>query len=174
MKPNEKRIIEAIIFAAPSPVADTILCNITDTPKKEIQAVIDEINADYTRTGRPFRITNSGGGYFFNTLPEYADYLDQAFPEKKSPHLSRAAIEVLAIVAIQQPITKRQMEKIRGSSCEQPIKKLIELGFITPVSKLDTPGKPFLFGTTNKFLEHFGLARIDDIPTIEELKELLD
>ncbi len=107
-------------------------------------------------------------------MPDYSPYLEEAFPDKRYPHLTRSVIEVLAVIAMEQPVTKKHIEKIRGTRCDQQVKALMELGFITPVSRLDAPGRPYLLGTTIKFLKHFGLSRIEDIPTIEELRELLD
>ncbi|MFP4460392.1 MAG: SMC-Scp complex subunit ScpB [Candidatus Zixiibacteriota bacterium] len=174
MKTNEKKIIEVLIFASPEPIQSKLLAEVADIPKDQVSEVVGQLNSDYERTGRTFRIKKLAGGYTLYTLPDFSKFLEQAFPEKNYPHLTRSMIEVLAVIAMEQPVTKKYIEKIRGTDCAQQIRQLMKLGFITPVSRMNTPGRPYLLGTTKSFLKHFGLSRIEDIPTISELKELLD
>jgi segregation and condensation protein B len=174
LKIDSKKIVEALIFTAPEPITDAHLAKTAGVDKQDVIRLIDELNSSYEHTGRSFRIKKIAGGYHFYALPEFSEFIDEAFPDKKYPQLTRAVIEVLAVIAMEQPIHKKYIEKIRGTACDAQIKRLLELGFITPVSRMNTPGRPYLLATTHKFLKHFGLGKVEDIPNLDELKELLD
>jgi segregation and condensation protein B len=128
------------------------------------------LNASYERTGRSFRVEAVAGGYRVMTLSRYAADIARLRSVKVSARLSRAAVETLAIIAYKQPITRAELEAIRGVSCGEVLKSLLERRLVTIKGRAEELGRPMLYGTTREFLDHFGLASIKDLPTIEELR----
>lgn len=135
-----------------------------------VDVAVTELNTVYENTGRSFRIEAVAGGYRVMTLSKYAPDLARLRNAKVSSKLSRAAIETLAIVAYKQPMTRAELEAIRGVSCGEVLKSLLERRLITIKGRAEELGRPMLYGTTREFLDHFGLASIKDLPTVEELR----
>ena len=167
-----KKIIEAIIFISETPVNVSHLSKVIENeePATLKQALL-ELQTDYDQENKAFHLIEVGGGFIFRTKPEYAFWLRKLKKEQVT-RLSKAALETLAIIAYRQPIMKAEMEKIRGVEVGGILRMLMEKNLIKTVGRENLPGKPLIYGTTEKFLTTFDLKNIKDLPTIEELKFL--
>ena len=166
-EPNDElRLLEALLFAAPSPVdEDAIKQRLPDGA--DIPALIDELTAFYAPRG--VNIVHVGGGWTIRTAPDLAPRLK--LTQKVGRKLSRAAIETLAIVAYHQPVTRAEIEEIRGVVISKgTLDTLMEAGWIVPKGRKQTVGRPVTWVTTEAFLLHFGLASLTDLPGIDELR----
>ncbi|MCX7731546.1 MAG: SMC-Scp complex subunit ScpB [candidate division WOR-3 bacterium] len=166
-------VIEALLFAADTPVTLARLTEITGADDTAIREAIDRLNQTYAETGRAFRISRVAQGYQLYTLPEYADWIRRLYAHTRIQRLSAAALEVLAIIAYKQPITRPEIEQLRGVDCSAPLLTLLERGLIVTAGRAHRPGNPFLYRTTREFLRYFGLESLDDLPRLEELGEFL-
>ena len=161
------RVIEALIFASPVPVARRALLPYLDN-EDQIADVIAHIIARYDKTSG-IELSDMDGYYAFRTRADVAAYLNVERPVQRP--LSRAALEVLAIIAYHQPITRSEIEEIRGISLSRgTVSILLELGWIRPRGRRRTPGRPLTWGTSVSFLDHFGLESLNELPGIEDLK----
>jgi segregation and condensation protein B len=142
--------------------------------KNDIEALINEINDDLESTGRAFQIVNVAGGYQFATREQFGELIQQLIKTKNKKRLSNASMECLAIIAYKQPITKPEIEQIRGVNSNEVVNSLIEKGLIEAVGRKDVLGKPLLFCTTTEFLKIFGLNSLEDLPKLKEFEELND
>ena len=160
------RLCEAVLFAAAGPVAASAL-SARLPPHLDIAKVMENIASHYA--GRGIRLARVEGSYFFQTAPELSALLG---PERLEPRrLSRAALEILSIIAYHQPVTRAEIEHIRGVALfKGTLDVLLEAGFIKLRGRRRTPGRPVTYGTSPQFLVHFGLERLDDLPGLDELK----
>lgn len=138
---------------------------------KDLAAAIAQLNKVYEETGRSFRIEQVAGGWQILTLPKYSAVLGALHRSRAQMKLSPAALETLAIVAYKQPILRAELEAIRGVSCGEVLRSLMERRLVKIVGRAEEIGRPMLYGTTKVFLEAFGLANIKDLPKVEELKK---
>lgn len=168
------RIAAAVFHSASRrPAADD-----DDEPKasaadqKSVAHAIESLNADYERTNRAFRIESISGGYRVMTIPRFADAVAAFKRTKQSTKLSKPAIETLAIIAYRQPITRAELEAIRGVACGEVLRSLVERKLVTITGRAEEVGRPMLYGTTKQFLDHFGLASIKDLPAPAEFAKL--
>lgn len=136
----------------------------------KIDAAVVDLNRVYESTGRAFRIESVAGGYRLMTLPQHAPVLAAFKRLKATGKLSRAAVETLAIIAYRQPVTRAELEAIRGVACGEVLKNLLDRRLVTIKGRAEELGRPLLYGTTKQFLDHFGLASIKDLPAPAELK----
>ncbi|NOY06545.1 MAG: SMC-Scp complex subunit ScpB [Chlorobi bacterium] len=134
--------------------------------------LVAELNQEYERHNRAFRIVEIAGGYSFQTVPEYGTWVGRLFAARSRRRLTPSALETLAIIAFRQPISKPAIEAIRGVNADHVIKSLLEKDLITIVGREDTVGRPLLYGTTKTFLVHFGLGSLGDLPKPREIEEL--
>lgn len=134
-----------------------------------IGRVVERLNADYAQTGRSFRIESVAGGFRLMTLPGLAPVLAAFHRTAASSRLSRAGVETLAIVAYRQPITRAQLESIRGVGCGEVLRSLLERRLVTIRGRAEELGRPILYGTTKEFLDAFGLSSLKDLPTPAEV-----
>jgi segregation and condensation protein B len=139
---------------------------------RAIRKMVDTINEKLQCERHPFEIVELGGGYQFRTVPYYHPWVQQVFKEKAARRLSIQALECLAIIAYKQPITKAEIEAIRGVTSEGAMKTLLEKHLVTICGRSDKVGHPLLYGTTPTFLQYFGLNRISDLPKIEEFEAM--
>lgn len=167
------RIVEALLFASDQPLPLTRLAELTGADQDQIRTAIATLNQAYVDTNRAFRITRVAHGYQLYTLPEYADWIRKLYQHRRVARLSPAALEVLAIIAYRQPVTKPEIEKLRGVDCSAPLLTLLERGLIVTAGRAHRPGNPFLYRTTREFLRYFGLESLDDLPSLEELGAFL-
>lgn len=167
VKQQAKRIIEAILFASSDPVSFVKIREIVDTfhpiRPRVLREIIQELQQEYLSQQRSFRLEEIADGFLLRTCEEYSPFIDQMYRNKRTEKLSQASAEVLAIIAYKQPITRPQIESIRGVDCSGIIQNLLERQLIEPVGKLEAPGRPVLFGITTDFLKHFGLKDIKDL-----------
>ncbi len=174
MSETEKRnIAEALILASPEPIPLNRLAKLIPrcTPAKA-RMLVDELNAEYVAQQRAFEICEIAGGYQMRTHAEFASYLQQ-LQNTRPLRLSNAALETLAIVAYRQPVTRAEVENVRGVDAGPVMRTLLERKLIKLSGHRDVPGHPMLYATTKRFLEVFGLAQLDDLPTLRELEELV-
>lgn len=135
-----------------------------------LAAAVASLNSAYEATGRSFRIESVAGGYRVMTLPAFAPVLAAFHRARNAARLSKPAIETLAIIAYKQPITRAELEAIRGVACGEVLKTLMDRRLVTIKGRAEELGRPILYGTTRQFLDHFGLPSLADLPTITELK----
>lgn len=177
-----KPVVEALIFAAHTPLDAAHLLQVIEAvageepgcTEADVAALVEQLNRDYARTGRAFRIQAWGGGYRMATEPRYVAYLDTLFHEEKKLRLSRSLLETLVILAYKQPVTKPEIDFVRGVDADYALRRLLELELIDIVGRSETVGKPLLYGTTAKFLDQFGLQNLDGLPNLREIEELLN
>ena len=167
------KALEALIFASDGPAsAASIRRAFPDLAPGAITPAVAEINAALLASGRPYEIAEVAAGWQFRTRPEYAQVILAAKPERKV-RLSRAALETLALVAYRQPLSRAEIEDLRGVDCGAVMKSLLERDFVRIVGRRDAPGRPALFGTTSAFLETFGLRALTDLPPLREVESLI-
>ncbi len=142
--------------------------------QKELRKIIASLNDEYEESGRSFRIIEIAGGFHFATVKEYGEFVGMLSKERSRRRLSPAALETLSIVAYRQPVTKPEMEAIRGVNCDQVLLSLLERNLIAITGRADSVGKPLLYGTTDDFLRAFGLNSLSDLPKLRELEELME
>jgi segregation and condensation protein B len=138
-----------------------------------VHSAIEALNAFYEEQSRAYRIVEIAGGYQFATRSEFGEYVARLFKEKSRRRLSGAALESLAIIAYKQPVSKNDIENIRGVNCDEVLKSLLEKNLITITGRAESVGRPLLYGTTVDFLRHFGLPSIADLPRPREIDELM-
>jgi len=168
---DTKAIIEALLFTAEVPLTLDKIREILKLPKGEIQTLLDELASEYNTMSRGFYLRKVANGYQLRTKPEYSMWI-QRLKKVKALRLSQPMMETLAMIAYKQPITRVEIESIRGVDSEGVTKSLLEKRLITILGRKDVPGRPFLFGTTAKFLEVFGLASLKDLPSLENIDQL--
>ncbi len=168
-------ILEAILFAGEAPIfVSKIQELLSDVTPKEISQLIESLNEQYRSSGRSFEIRQIAGGYQMFTLPEFSPYIEKLYQAKQKSRLSQRALETMAIIAYKQPITKHEIEEIRGVNVDGVIKTLLSRNLITISGRAKAPGGPFLYTTTSKFLDYFGLNTLSDLPKLKEIDELVD
>ncbi len=166
-----KRIIEALLFVSDRPISiNTLKEVLVDIEPTAIRTIIEGLNGEYAASNRTFNIKEIAGGFQMLTDPIYSKWISSLY--KKPPdRLTGPSLETLAIIAYRQPITKSDIEAIRGVSADGVLHTLEERGLIRTKGRLETPGRPILYGTTNEFLERFGLKSLEDLPKLKEFKE---
>jgi segregation and condensation protein B len=176
-----KSIIESIIFASDEPINEKDLLNVIreidgdDVKLKlgELNSLIEELNSEYAETNRSFKIIKIAGGFAFATNREYAKYVGFLTTEKTKRRLSQSALETLALIAYKQPITKPEIEAIRGVSSDYMLSTLLEKKLIKIEGRAESIGRPLLYGTTDEFLKYFGLNSISDLPKPREIEDIM-
>lgn len=161
-------IIEAVLFAAGDPVSLKDLCGILDMEQREVLPLIREMKDWYNYERRGFQLIEVEGHFQFSTRPEYYEYIQKLHSPQRKQGLSQAALETLAIIAYKQPITRAEVDAIRGVQSDTAISTLMEKKLIREVDRLDTIGRPILYGTTIDFLKYFGLSTVKELPDIVE------
>ncbi len=167
-------VIEALILASPEPLARRKIVDLLEeaTPSVVAQSVA-ELNNRYMEAGSSFRIREIAGGYQFHIVPEFAGFVAEMFTRRRKMRLTRASLETLAIVAYRQPVTKAEIEHIRGVASDGVLRNLLEKGLIAIKGRADTVGKPLQYGTTGEFLQFFGLSSLSDLPKMAEIEEMI-
>lgn len=172
---------EAIIFAADEPVEPTrigeIVAEVTGGSQpstEEIEAAVERLNQTYREKEHAFEIKQWAGGYRMVTRSSLAPFVKTLFVGEQETSLSRSLMETLAVIAYRQPVTRPEVDFIRGVSSDYSIRKLMEMDLVDVRGRADSLGRPLLYGTTDRFLEQFGLDALDDLPTLREVEELLD
>ncbi len=168
---NLKACVEAVLFAMGCAVEESkLLMALSDDEnqmsKGELRKAINELKDDYQNEERGIRLIELDGKYQLCTKNEYFDILARIVNMPKKHVLTDVLLETLSIIAYKQPVTRAEIEKIRGVSCSHAVNRLIEYNLVTEVGRLDAPGHPILFGTTDDFLRSFGIESMDELPDI--------
>ena len=164
-----KAVIEGLLFAAGDSVEIDRIADIIEMDKKTTKEIISKMMDDYNIEKRGIKIIQLGSSYQMCTKPEYFDYIQRLAEPKRMQNLSNAAMEVLSIIAYRQPVTRAMIESIRGVSCDAIINRLIERNLIEETGRLDVPGRPMIFGTTEEFLRSFGVADLTELPDYDKI-----
>ena len=181
--PSNRDVSEALLFATDEPLTVRQVIDIFGTLEEgeklpsvtpdDVLGSIEELNLDYERTGRVVRIVKVAGGYQFATKPEFAPWLGRMLSEKSKRKLSLSALETLAVIAYKQPVTKPEIETIRGVNADYVLHTLLERSLVAIVGRAATPGRPLLYGATKEFLKHFGVNDLSELPKPREIDELM-
>lgn len=171
MLDKESALVEAILFLEAEPMDLKSICRISGLSKEVVLAVMEKIRNQYANEGHGIELIELGGGYLFSPKKEFWEVLKERYGKKQEGKLSRAALETLAIIAYSQPITRAEIENLRGVSADSMIKLLLSKNLIREVGKKDAPGRPVQYGTTKEFLKMFGLKSIADLPKLDEYEK---
>ncbi|HYY28909.1 MAG TPA: SMC-Scp complex subunit ScpB [Chthoniobacterales bacterium] len=183
-----KAVVEALLFASQKPLSvDDIAAAIssaaqyledgsdTGLPKPgmaEITECLQDLQSEYDKEGRSFQLIERVSGWVLASRSEYQIWVRQLFPDMRPPRLSAPALETLAIIAYRQPITKADVEAIRGVTVDGVMQKLLDSGLVKISGRADVPGRPLVYVTTQHFMEHFGLKHLDELPNVSELRQM--
>lgn len=169
------RIVEALLFASETPLTPGEIARASDTlDAAAVESAIEELRGEYERDERAVQIYKLGDGYQILTRPEYAPYLESFDSVAKVSRLSQAALETLAIIVYRQPVSRIEIDGIRGVNSGPVLRTLQERELIEVVGRAEGLGRPLLYGTSARFLEHFGLGSLKDLPQPEDLAITLD
>ncbi len=159
-----KKVVEAILFSTSEPVAVRALADLCGRSVHDVREVVEEMRLEYMDGGRAFRLEDIAGGVQLLTSPAYEPWIRKFRQKQSQSRLSAAAFETLAVIAYKQPITKADLEAIRGVQCGPVIKSLLDRGMVKVVGRDDSLGRPLLYGSTQRFLESFGISNVRDLP----------
>ena len=164
---NKKAILEGILFiVGDEGITIDEIKNILEVNDEEIKSLLMELKKDYEDAGRGLRISYLGNAFKLTTKEEHKEYYEKLVTDSKTTTLSNAALEVLAVIAYNEPITRIKIDEIRGVNSSQIVRRLLARGFIKVCGREDTIGKPNLYKTTDDFLDYFGLSSKDDLPEV--------
>lgn len=162
-----KSIIEALLFTAGEPLSIDDICDVLQIGKRSARAILNEMIESFNQERRGIQIITFNDKYQMCTRPEHFEFIRKLLKPQNKQSLSKAAIETLAIIAYKQPITRQSIDSIRGVKCDRIISNLMEKKIIKEVGRLDSPGRPILYGTTDEFLRYFGLKNLEDLPNLD-------
>jgi len=181
------RVIEALLFSAQKPLSvreiATAIRSAENDPaaagpnelarvrETEVAAALEQLKIEYIEQQRAFQLMEKAEGWQLATDPQYAQWVRQLFPAPKPARLSAPALETLAIIAYRQPITRADVEAVRGVNIDGVLQTLIERGLVKIAGRAEIPGRPLLYETTQFFLDHFGLRSLEELPNVEELRK---
>jgi segregation and condensation protein B len=172
-EPPLKTILEAILFTSDEPVSAERLAEAAGdavTPAA-VREALTQLRDEYAAAGRAFAVDEIAGGFQMMTRPEFAKYLRKLLQARREARFTQAALETLSIVAYKQPVTRAEVEDIRGVASGDMIRTLIEKGLVRIAGRSEHLGRPLLYGTTKKFLQVFGLSSIKDLPSDKQLAQ---
>lgn len=170
-KEDYKRIVENLLFITDRPLSIAKLSQVAQINNIQLtKDIVNSLAQEYVQTARAIQIIELGGGFQMSTKPEYGRWVRALFNEKTSDKLSSAALETLAIIAYKQPVTRAEIEAIRGVDAVGPLEKIMERGLVRIVGRKDAPGKPMVYGTTDEFLRLFGLNHISQLPELKSFE----
>jgi len=170
-----KRELEALLFATDAPLTVARLRKIfPDVEAKELRATVAALQEEYDAAGNAFTVVEFGGGWQIATRPDYAPVVEQLLRSRRFARLSKAGLEVLAIIAYRQPITRLDIDEIRGVNSSGALATLTERALVTVVGRSQTVGNPLLYGTTREFLNHLGLKGIGELPQLPDIATIVD
>jgi len=169
-----KQIVEVLIFAADVPLPVTHIKSFIDGSNiREIKKAVSELNLEYSNTNRSFTIVEVAGGYQMVSRDSFAPWLRKYFQKRIRSRLSQAALETLSVIAFKQPISRTEVESIRGVNCDGVIRTLLDRKLINITGRADGPGRPLLYATTREFLRYFGVNDLSDLPKPREIEDIL-
>ncbi|MBL7013922.1 MAG: SMC-Scp complex subunit ScpB [Candidatus Marinimicrobia bacterium] len=168
------QIIEALLFASPEPLSQKRVNLVFDTDAPNLNQIVEELNKVYAESERAFQIESVAGGYQLISKKEYEVWIRRLIAKSGKLILSPAALDTLAIIAYKQPVGRYEIEAVRGVDSSGVIKTLLNRNLVRIKGRDSGPGRPLLYQTTDKFLEHFGLNRLSDLPKLKEISELVE
>lgn len=166
---RETALVEAVLYMESDPLDEAAIARISGLSKDIVTAALDKLSERYTSSDSGLELSRIGGGIMISAKREYWENLKDRYGKKSEGKISRAAMETLAIVAYSQPVTRAEIEKIRGVSADNMMRLLLEKNLIREAGKKDIPGKPVLYGTTKEFLKLFGLNSIAELPKLSDI-----
>ncbi len=161
-------VLESLLFVAPEPTPVARLADVLALPVEAVEVALAQLSHAYQAPGRGLRLQRKGEKVQLITIPEAAPLIERLLGLDLSAKLSPAALEALAVIAHRQPITRGEIEAVRGVNCDGVLRTLIQRELVEPVGRLEQPGRPFLYGTTFQFLQYFGLSSLQDLPELPE------
>ncbi len=183
-----KHAVEALVFASPKPITLEEIAKavrggavesevltlqpMSETKEPDVAAALEELKAEYEQQGRAFQLTEQINGWSMTTVPGAADFVRQLYPEAKPTRLSGPALETLAIIAYRQPVTRADIEAVRGVAVDGVMQVLLDRSLVKITGRAEVPGRPLLYATTEYFLQHFGLKDVDELPNADELRRV--
>jgi segregation and condensation protein B len=183
-----KHVIEALVFASPKPLLtreivaalraagegtdDQEARDYAKVKEAEVAALLEELKVDLIQAGRAFQLVEQASGWTLVTDPAAAAWVRQLYPEAKPTRLSGPALETLAIIAYRQPVTRADIEVVRGVAVDGVMQVLLDRSLVKIAGRADVPGRPLLYSTTEYFLQHFGLRAVDELPNADELRRI--
>jgi len=183
-----KQVLEALVFASPKPIStkemlaalkaagqnteDPLLTKLAKTKEPEVEAGLAELQQDYAASQRTFKLAEQVNGWAFVTEASAAPWVRQLYPEAKPTRLTGPQLETLAIIAYRQPITRADIEAVRGVAVDSVMQVLLDRSLVKIAGRAEVPGRPLLYQTTEYFLQHFGIKNTDDLPNAGELKRV--
>jgi segregation and condensation protein B len=182
---NLSHVIEALLFSAHKPLSTKEVVDLlrnagaendfapndfANIKPAEVDAAIEQLKAEYIQNAHGFQLTEKAGGWQLTSDPKYAQWVRGLFPAPKPARLSSPALETLAIIAYRQPITRADVEAVRGVTIDGVLQTLMERGLVKIAGRSEIPGRPLLYETTEFFLDHFGLRTLNELPNVEELR----
>lgn len=168
---QKHKIVLALLLSAEEPLQEKHVERCLDT-EVEMENIVNQLNYDLNRTDMPFEVQNVAGGYKVVTRARYEPWLNRLLQKSGDTTLSQAALETLAIVAYTQPTTKSEIDSIRGVNTS--MKTLLDRELVEVKGRLDAPGRPLLYRTTDQFLEYFGISSLEELPKMKEIEEILE
>lgn len=169
-----KAVMESLLFSSDKPILIEQLRNVfSDLEPTEIRKTIEELKSEYERDNRGIRIVEVAGGFQMVTAADFSNYLKKFYKQKHTDKFSKPALETLAIVAYKQPVTRLEIESIRGVNVDGVVNHLKDLGIIRISGRKRAPGRPFVYSTTREFLEYFGLKSLEELPKMENFSSLV-
>ncbi len=165
------QLLEALLFASGKPLSTKTLCDITSMKKDEVIEALQTLKQNLIERNSGIQLLEINDSYQLATLEKFYTYICTMLDNRPKPNLSQAAFEVLSIVAYNQNITRAEMEKIRGVSSDSALNKLLEYNLIEEAGRMDAPGRPMMYKTTDEFLKMFGYKSLKDLPELPQLKE---
>ena len=169
---EQRRIVEGLLLAAGEPLTAQRLGELVpDASTSVVRELVGELNAEYAQQGRGFEISEVAGGWQLRTCADLSEYVRALHP-RRTLRLSRAALETLAVVAYRQPLTRAEIEHVRGVDAGAVLRSLLERDLVRIAGHREIPGRPMLYATTRRFLEVFGLAALEDLPSLRDLQEI--
>ncbi|HLW36349.1 MAG TPA: SMC-Scp complex subunit ScpB [Chthoniobacterales bacterium] len=178
-------VIEALLFSAHKPLSTNEIVDLlrnagaeddfapnefAKSKPAEVEAALEQLKVEYIQTEHGFQLAEKAGGWQLTSDPKYAQWVRGLFPAPKPARLSSPALETLAIIAYRQPITRADVEAVRGVTIDGVLQTLMERGLVKISGRAEIPGRPLLYETTEFFLDHFGLRNLDELPNVEELR----
>lgn len=173
-KTNVKSILEALLFINERPIEVGELAEVLEISRKETEVALEGLSLEYKERSSGICIVKVAGGYQMCSAPDNETWVKKMYQERSKQKLSTASLETLAVIAYKQPVTRVEIEAIRGVNVDGVARKLSELGLIKIAGRKDVIGKPFLYITTRKFLEYFGINTLKDLPKLEEFAALAE
>ena len=166
-KPKLKSSIESLLFVSGEPLTLRDFSNTLEVSPKILKSVLDEMQKEYEEEKRGIKLISINGEYQLVTKAENSDYIQKLLRKNKRQSLSQASLESLAIISYKQPITRVDIDEIRGVKSESALQRLLEKDLIKEVGRLEVPGRPILYGTTDEFLRQFGLKELNELPSLD-------